>query len=136
MVLAMIAVLTGVAVSMLRFDRGEQQLRDTATQVLQAYRAVRDEAVLSNEPRRLRLTAQNTLTAEVRAANRLVFVSDTAMDSVALATRDGVGVALTPSSPIYLFPDGQTTPFRLTLSLNDATQIVQGDAMGRVVVIQ
>lgn len=133
-VLAMIAVLTGVAVSMLHFDRGEQRLQDTAGHIVQGYRAMRDEALLSNRPGRLRLTAENRLTAEVRSTNRVVFVSDETVKVMELTTVDGVQVSLMPPSPIYFFPDGQTTPFRLTLSLDNGNiaQIVQGDAMGRV----
>ncbi len=135
--LAIISVLTGVAVATLRFDRKEHRLDDLSEAIVQHYRSARDEALLSGSLRRLRLE-RSQLAVEKRAGiGALDYVADEAMEKMPLDSR-AVAIELAPQSPIYCYPNGQTSPFQMLLSLpgedGKITRRIVGDAMGRITV--
>ncbi len=135
--LAIISVLTGVAVATLRFDRKEHRLDDLSEAIVQHYRAARDEALLSGSLRRLRLE-RSQLAVEKRAGiGALDYVADEAMEKMPLDS-GAVSIELAPPSPIYCYPNGQTSPFQMLLSLpgedGKITRRIVGDAMGRITV--
>lgn len=131
--LAVMAVLTGVAVINLRFDRHEQNLDDNVYQFRQFYRGARDQALLSGLPLRLNTKNKQLIVQQRQHGNwQLIDTEKT------LNMQTAGNWRFTPELPIYLFPDGQSTPFRLHFFLPDAptqsARVVTGDAMGRLTV--
>lgn len=137
-VLAMIAVLTGISIATFRFDRGEQLVDDYAKRILQLYRATRDDAILSGSPCRLVLIDNRNLTVQKRrvSGGDMQYSDDNSLLPMPYESHSTLTLSLSPNAPIYVFPSGQTTAFRLTLRFVDDQQMlsrdIQGDAMGRI----
>lgn len=130
-VVAIIGVLMGIALTTLSFDRSEQVLRDKVYDFQQFYHAVQDEALLTGKTQRLRFT-QRGFVLERRQNSTW---ENTAIDGQStLDFSEAFTLSLTPKTPLLLLPDGQNKPFRLTLTLANIKQQISGDAMGNLTV--
>lgn len=128
-VLAIIAVLSGIALTQLRFDRGERQLNATAAALVSAYRSLQEEALFSGNVLRMQVTQdgwyaekRDKLTWQPFALNRRSIDWE----------RQGLDMRLQPATPVYFWPTGQSSAFQLTLSENGFTRQISGDALGRL----
>lgn len=135
-VLGIIAILTGVAMTTFRFDRGEHYLDDHVQQIVQLYRGVRDEAILSGNIRRLTLEESNKLVAQKRLApDNFTYTKDDVLSPIVL-NHNSASMHIKPKEPIFFFPSGQTTPFQLNVEFKDnnnrLVRRISGDAMGRI----
>lgn len=124
------AVLTGIAVATLRFDRSEQQIDDNLHSLTQFYRGARDQALLTGTAMRLTVN-KNTLQLQQQQRGQWHNTDEH------LTLSEPLKWAFTPAPPIYLYPSGQSTPFRVQLFLANTTtpaRQLSGDAMGRITV--
>lgn len=131
--LAVMAVLIGVAITTLRFDRSEQRIADELYRFTQFYRGARDQALLSGTPMRLSSDQQRLILQQRQYGEWQNTDSD-------LQLSETLKWQFSPTPPIYLFPSGQSTPFRVQVFLlNEQTQrhdkltrLISGDAVGRL----
>lgn len=127
-VLMMIGILTGIAVATLKFDRGEQQLSDTADAFIQYYYAAQDEALLSGKPIQLTLHQQKWQLSQRQQGSW----ENTNLDQPPPTLPENTTLQITPKKPLFLLSSGQATPFTLTLQHQAFQKIIRGDSLGRL----
>lgn len=130
-VVAIIGVLTGIALSMMKFDRYEQTLRDKTDDFQQFYQAVQDEALLTGKALRLRFEKTQFVLERRQNGQWQAFAIDD-KNSVQFAQPFNVG--LTPKTPLIFLPSGQSKPFQLDVEIDAYQQRIAGDAMGKLTV--
>lgn len=131
-VVAIIGVLTGVAVSMMKFDRYEQTLRDKVYAFQQFYQAVQDEALLTGKPLRLRLE-DSRLRLEKRQGSQWQSLAIHGKQDFAFEAP--FNIVLSPQAPLLFLPTGQSQSFQLQVTIDAYQQRVDGDAMGNLTVV-
>lgn len=122
-------ILTGIAVATIRFDRNAQHLDDSLHQFTQLYRGARDQALLSGTSLRIHVS-NNSLQLQQRQYGQWQNTDKP------LPLPEELRWQFHPAPPIYLFPSGQSTPFRVQIFLPEdvhkPARVVHGDAMGRL----
>ncbi len=135
-VMTIIAVLTGVGVMMLRFDRGEQTLDDAVLQFTAFYRAAQDEALLGGSPLRWSLQEKQQVPAVELQKRQNGQWQPFQLDNrlIVALSKQSVTAAVYPRHAVYVFPSGQSSPFRLHLQLGERQRDIHGDSLGRLTV--
>lgn len=128
-VLMMVGVLMGIAVTTLTFDRTEQRLITHSDAFVQLYRAAQDEALLSGQPLRIKLMPQGWQ-LEKRVSYQWTAFSLT--ENAMLHLPEGLVAELSPNKPMMIMPSGQSSPFTLKLSEADFYRFIRSDGLGRL----
>lgn len=128
-VMLMIGILSGIAVTSIRFDSADNQLKQQVEAFTSFYQGAQDEAILSHHV--VRLEKQN----DKLQAQRLV---DNNWQDFSLGqghqqlTLNNKEIQTTLTRPIVLYPNGQSSLFSITFSQQEQQQTLSADAFGRL----
>lgn len=128
-VVALIGILSGLALTRLTTDGQEQHLQQQLLAFKQLYQAARDEALLTGKPLRLRIVARQVL-AEKRQALQWQQLSLNQQNGLTFSTH--FNLEHLPNTPITLLPTGQSSPFQLILTTNTGRYTLTGNAVGHL----